>query len=341
MTRTAKPMANSRTARCSRGPCTRASAAKNNGSIQATPYDAHKFNPIREHQVSRAMVRRYFNDLDRYAESDVVIVGAGSAGLTCAYELSKLDDIKVALVEQNVAPGGGAWLGGQLMSAMVVRKPADAFLAELGVPYDDEGDYVVVPHAAMVTSALISKTRANGAKLFNATAVEDLVVRTDDDGKPHVAGVVTNWATVTLYGHETQSCMDPNVLESKVVVGSTGHDGPLGASCVKRLRRLGLVDQVPGMAALDMNAAEDAVVRHTREVVDGLVVCGMEIAEVDGAPRMGPTFGAMFVSGLKAAYLAAKHLGREKELVALYPDSAAWLQFAEEAGNPDQGAGVA
>ena len=193
----------------------------------------------------------------------------------------------------------------------------------------------------MVTSALVSKTLANGAKLFNATAVEDLVVRTDDDGKPHVAGVVTNWATVTLYGHETQSCMDPNVLESKVVVGSTGHDGPLGASCVKRLRRLGLVDQVPGMAALDMNAAEDAVVRHTREVVDGLVVCGMEIAEVDGAPRMGPTFGAMFVSGLKAAYLAAKHLGREKELVALYPDSAAWLQFAEEAGNPDQGAGVA
>ncbi len=45
---------------------------------------------------------------------DVVIVGAGSAGLACAYELSKYPDVKVAIIEQGVAPGGGAWLGGQL-----------------------------------------------------------------------------------------------------------------------------------------------------------------------------------------------------------------------------------
>jgi thiamine thiazole synthase len=36
------------------------------------------FRPIRESQVSRAMTRRYFSDLDKYAESDVVIIGAGS-----------------------------------------------------------------------------------------------------------------------------------------------------------------------------------------------------------------------------------------------------------------------
>ena len=40
------------------------------------------FAPIRESQVSRAMTRRYFNDLDTYAESDIVIVGAGSCGLS-------------------------------------------------------------------------------------------------------------------------------------------------------------------------------------------------------------------------------------------------------------------
>ncbi|KAI7247881.1 hypothetical protein KC335_g18679, partial [Hortaea werneckii] len=44
-----------------------------------------RFNPIRESQVSRAMTRRYFTDLDRYAESDIVIVGAGSCGLSTAY----------------------------------------------------------------------------------------------------------------------------------------------------------------------------------------------------------------------------------------------------------------
>ena len=46
---------------------------------------------------------------------------------------------------------------------------------------------------------------------------------------------------------------------------------------VKRLAKLGLVKSAPGMAALDMNSAEDAVVNHTREVVPGMVICGMEV----------------------------------------------------------------
>lgn len=49
---------------------------------------------------------------------------------------------QITILEAGVAPGGGAWLGGQLMSAMVVRKPADGFLRELGVDFEDEGDYV-------------------------------------------------------------------------------------------------------------------------------------------------------------------------------------------------------
>jgi thiamine thiazole synthase len=111
-------------------------------------WDAFTFAPIRESQVSRAMTRRYFQDLDNYCESDIVIVGAGSCGLSAAYILGKQrPDLKIAIVEAGVAPGGGAWLGGQLFSAMVMRKPADAFLNDLGVPYEDDGDFVVVKHA--------------------------------------------------------------------------------------------------------------------------------------------------------------------------------------------------
>lgn len=126
----------------------------------------------------------------------------------------------------------------------------------------------------------------------------------------------------------------------------------MGAAGVKRLARLGMIDKTPGMAALDMNAAEDAVVDKTREVVPGMVVCGMEVAELDGAPRMGPTFGAppqppchallrlprcrmpqaaacrphspptlahpspagaMFISGQKAAHVALASLRRQAE----------------------------
>ena len=42
------------------------------------------------------------------------------------------------------------------------------------------------------------------------------------------------------------------------------------------------------MAALDMNSAEDAVVNHTREVVPGMVICGMEVCFPTHPPRACP-----------------------------------------------------
>ncbi|CAO3572828.1 unnamed protein product [Mortierella alpina] len=251
------------------------------GEPQYDLNDLH-FNPIKEADVSREMTRRYMTDMIDHAETDVVVIGAGSAGLSCAWELSKNPNIQVTVIEQSVSPGGGAWLGGQLFSAMIVRKPGQHFLAEVGVPFEDcNENYVVVKHAALFTSTILSKLlmRPN-VKLFNALAAEDLIVK---NGR--VAGVVTNWTLVTLH-HDTQSCMDPNVIEAKVVVSSTGHDGPMGASGVKRLQKIGLIKNVPGMIALDMNAAEDGIVANTREVVPGMVITGMEVAELDGVPRM-------------------------------------------------------
>ncbi|GJY78188.1 retrovirus-related pol polyprotein from transposon RE1 [Tanacetum coccineum] len=74
-------------------------------------------------------------------------------------------------------------------------------------------------------SKLLARPNVN---LLNAVAAEDLIIQ---EGR--VAGVVTNWALVTM-NHDTQSCMDPNVMEAKVVVSSCGHDGPMGATGVKR-----------------------------------------------------------------------------------------------------------
>jgi len=289
----------------------------------AEKWETFKFDPIRESQVSRAMTRRYFQDLDTYAESDIVIVGAGSCGLSTAYMLGKArPDLKIAIIEASVSPGntvgsldiclliipagGGAWLGGQLFSAMVMRKPAETFLNDLGVPYEDEGTHVVVKHAALFTSTLLSKVLSfPNIKLFNATAVEDLITRPAENGQLRIAGVVTNWTLVTMH-HDDQSCMDPNTINAPVVISTTGHDGPFGAFCVKRLVSMQQIEKLGGMRGLDMNTAEDAIVKHTREVVPGLIVGGMELSEVDGANRMGPTFGAMALSGVKAAEEALK-----------------------------------
>ncbi|KAF9591518.1 hypothetical protein IFM89_004572 [Coptis chinensis] len=286
-------------------------------SSSTSSYDLNSFtfDPIKESIVSREMTRRYMMDMITYADTDVIVVGAGSAGLSAAYEISKNPNVNVAIIEQSVSPGGGAWLGGQLFSAMVVRKPAHAFLDELEIEYDEQDTYVVIKHAALFTSTIMSKLLARpNVKLFNAVAAEDLIVK---GGR--VAGVVTNWALVSM-NHHTQSCMDPNVMESKIVVSSCGHDGPFGATGVKRLKSIGLIDSVPGMKALDMNTAEDAIVRLTREIVPGMIVTGMEVAEIDGSPRMGPTFGAMMISGQKAGHLALKALGQPNVIDGTYKD---------------------
>jgi thiamine thiazole synthase len=98
---------------------------KNGAVVVAEDYTgSYKFAPIRESDVSRAMIKRYYQTMYDRAVSDVVIVGAGSAGLSCAYYLAKNNpELKITIIEANVAPGGGAWLGGQLMSPMVRPYP--------------------------------------------------------------------------------------------------------------------------------------------------------------------------------------------------------------------------
>ncbi|KAG1715723.1 hypothetical protein ID866_1439 [Astraeus odoratus] len=285
--------------------------AKKNGPVVQKTLDVnedyqgdYRFAPIEEAQVSRAMIKRYFNMMYERAVSDVVIVGAGSAGLSCAYHLATArPDLKVTILEANVAPGGGAWLGGQLMTPMVVRKPADRFLRELGISYEDEGNFVVVKHAALFTSTILSRVLAlPNVVLMNATAVEDLIICTDFQGRQRVSGVVTNWTLVAL-NHDTQSCMDPNTITAPVIISATGHDGPMGAFSAKRLVSAGLLKELGNMRGLDMNRAEPAIVNGTREVTPG-----MELSEHDGSNRMGPTFGAMMASGIKAAKEAIRIL---------------------------------
>ena len=82
---------------------------------------------------------------------------------------------------------------------------------------------------------------------------------------------------------------------------------------MKRLVSMKYLEKLGGMRGLDMNAAEDAIVKNTREITPGLIVGGMELSEVDGANRMGPTFGAMALSGVKAAEEALKIFDERKK----------------------------
>ncbi|MGB7531414.1 MAG: sulfide-dependent adenosine diphosphate thiazole synthase [Halobacteriota archaeon] len=257
-----------------------------------------KFAPVSESQITRAIVGEFAKEFDKYAETDVIIVGGGPSGLIAGKELASAG-VEVLIIERNNYLGGGFWLGGFLMNKLTVRSPAETILEELGVPCKEynksKGLYVAdAPHAC---SKLIAATCDAGAKILNMVALDDVVLHNEK-----VSGVVINWSAVSALPKEI-ACVDPVSLESKLVIDATGHD----ASVVKKLEERGLL-KIKGQGAMWVERSENLVVEHTSEFYPGLIVTGMAVSAAYGLPRMGPTFGAMLMSGKKAAEVAIQLL---------------------------------
>ena len=234
-----------------------------------------------------------FNNLIKeYSRSDVIIVGGGPAGLTAAWKLA-LRGLKVLIVEQNNYLGGGMWMGGYLMNPVTFRYPANKILDELGIPYKEYRKGLYVAHGPLAASKLASKALEAGARALTLTVLEDLIVR---NGR--VEGVVVNSAPVQGMPRQI-TCLDPIGLEARVVIDATGHE----AAAVRKLASRGLV-RPSVLGPMWADVSEDLVVERTGEVFPGLVLAGISVAEYHGLPRMGPTFGAMLLSGEKAAEIA-------------------------------------
>jgi thiamine thiazole synthase len=255
------------------------------------------FDPVDEKDVTRAIVGGFLRQFEEYAESDVVIVGAGPSGLTAGRELAQ-KGLKVLIVERNNYLGGGFWIGGYLMNKVTLRAPAQRELEALGVPYQkySEGLYIADgPHAC---SKLIASACDAGVKFANMTIFDDVVLRAGN----RVSGVVINWTPIASLPREI-TCVDPVALQCRLVIDATGHD----ACVVKKLEERGLIKTV-GFGAMWVEMSEDLVVEHTGEAHPGLVVAGMAVSTLYGLPRMGPTFGAMLLSGKRAAEVASELL---------------------------------
>jgi len=258
------------------------------------------FADVREVEITKAIADEFHSVLIDRAESDVIIIGAGPAGLTAGRELSTMG-FKVLIVEQNNYLGGGYWLGGYMMNPVTVREPAQKIWDELGIPYKkvSEGLYLTPgPHAV---SKLIAGACDSGVKFLNLTKFDDLVLK-----KGRVSGVVVNWMPVSALPRNI-TCVDPIALESKMVIDASGHD----SVAVKRLVDRNLVEW-KGMDPMWVENGEEHVVEKTGEIFPGLVIAGMSVTETHGLARMGPTFGSMLFSGKKAAEVTAakiKELG--------------------------------
>ena len=249
-------------------------------------------NNLKESEVTRVIVKGFMNDLLEYTESDVIVVGGGPCGTTAAMLLAR-EGVKTLIIEKDVKAGGGMWQGGMLFPKMVVEEPANLFLESFGIKLKKEGK-VYTADSYYVCSKLLSLAFEHGAKMLNSVRVQDVIYR--DDG---IKGVVINWDQVA---HLTANCVDPLALESKVVIDATGHN----AEVVKVVsEKIGLKESFKGReGSMWIEKAELATVQNTKEIYPNLIVAGMAANGVAGLPRMGPIFGGMFLSGIKAAKLA-------------------------------------
>ncbi len=259
------------------------------------------FEPSGEKEVTRAIVEGFMKDFHRYAESEVIIVGGGPSGLMAARDLAR-KGVATLVIERNNYLGGGFWIGGYLMNKITVRAPAQKVLDELGVPYTEASKGLFVADGPHACSKLIGAACDAGAKILNMTLIDDVILRE----KGHLGGVVVNWTPVSALPREI-TCVDPVGLECKLVLDATGHD----AAVVRLLEKRGLV-KVPGYGAMWVERSEEQVVEYTGEVYPGLIVTGMSVTTAYGLPRMGPTFGAMLLSGKRAAVVAYDKLNKAK-----------------------------
>lgn len=257
--------------------------------------------PLSEIEVTRGIVERFTADFLDSLQLDVAVIGGGPSGMTCAYYLAR-DGLKVAVFERNLHVGGGMWGGGMLFPRIVLQDAA------LGIVSGDFNCRLEPFHEGYHVGdsvEVVSKTTAAaldaGARVWVGMSVEDVLIREED----RVAGVVINWRAVELAALH----VDPLALEAKVVVDATGHEAGVVHTVRRKIpgaRLFTETGKVIGEKPMWADVAEANIEDYTREVYPGLLVAGMAANAVYGAPRMGAIFGGMFLSGKKAAALAAE-----------------------------------
>ncbi|RLD95427.1 MAG: ribose 1,5-bisphosphate isomerase [Aquificota bacterium] len=260
--------------------------------------------PLDELVITRAIMESYMDKFLGSLDSDVAIVGAGPAGLVCAYYLAQ-GGASVAIYERKLSVGGGIWGGGAMFNQVVIQEEAKRILDDMEIsymPYEKEEGYYLVD-AVELSCALGLKAVRAGVKIFNLFTVVDVKVVGEEE---RVSGLVLSWTPVEMAGLH----VDPITVGAKYVVDGTGHDAEVARVIQDKLgKRLNTpTGKVVGEKSMWAEFGEKSVPECTGEVYPGLFVIGMAATACYGTHRMGPIFGGMLLSGEKAAKMLLERL---------------------------------
>jgi len=249
--------------------------------------------------VTRTIFDRFSKEFQDCFEVDVAIAGGGPAGLTAAKYLSNAGK-KVVLFERKLSIGGGMWGGGMTFPVIVVQEGSKYILEEARINVKDEGNGYYSADSIEAITKLCSSAIDAGVRVFNTISVEDVLLK----GKK-VNGFVINWSAVEI----AKLHVDPISIRAKYCIDATGHAAEI---CNIVRRKVGPLNTPSGdlekERSMCAEMGERTVVENTKEAYPGLFVAGMGANAVYGAPRMGPIFGGMLLSGKRAAELILKKL---------------------------------
>jgi len=249
--------------------------------------------------VTKTIFERFYREFKDCFEVDVAIAGAGPAGLVAGKHLAEAGK-KVVIFERKLSVGGGMWGGGMTFPVIVVQKESKHILEEANIDVKDERNGYYSADSIEAITKLCSSSIDAGVRIFNTISVEDVLI-----DKKKVNGFVINWSAVGIAGLH----VDPLSIRAKYCIDATGHAAEVCRIEQKKVGKLntlsGKIEEEKSMCA---EIGEKTVVENTKEVYPGLFVAGMASNAVYGAPRMGPIFGGMLLSGKKSAELILKKL---------------------------------
>src|SRR5215204_4455618 len=92
------------------------------------------FADVSEKEITRTIAEMFNETMMEYTDSDVIIIGAGPAGLTAGRDLAKAG-VRTLIIEQNNYLYIKYYIRAYIINPVTVSAPAQMVWDELGVPY--------------------------------------------------------------------------------------------------------------------------------------------------------------------------------------------------------------
>ncbi len=254
-----------------------------------------------EAMLSRIIIEKAIEKLNKLVDVDVVVVGSGLSGLTSAWFLA-LNNLNVVVVDTELGFNRGIGYNNTVLPVALIEEGEALEIAKsagIRTYIGSNGIYVIDPLETYFRIAL--KALESGAYIWLGVEVTDIITRGRSD-ELRVHGVMVNQLK--------QLSGEPLYIYSKAVVDATEYNARIVKLLVERHPELKL--NIPGMSSCNIVVGDREIIEKTGMVVPGLYVVGGSAATLYNINRTGALISNLLISGRKVALQIAEDLGRER-----------------------------